>query len=143
MSSESIFTNMFSLLKAAQPHLQWPVSLTLPHLKFDDLALSPTLSTDGACPTQIASSEPSAFSIQESRRVDKQESLSSLFSEATTDDGTTKLRKTPKPRKRRKAWLCKHVGSAHYAKGICQFCYLKTYHSKRKERLREEHEEES
>jgi hypothetical protein len=107
----NIFTNMPSLLNPTPAVARWPLSLVLPQIDFVGY---------------LQTMHPQSTNLKPS--LQKEAALAQDFL-ALQD---TQQKKPRKARRRTKAWLCKHIGRSHYAKGICQFCYLKRYHAARK-----------
>lgn len=150
---------MPSLLKEVPEGAQWPLTLALPSIDFGVTLPSGELMENATTNPKTNYTHASDFKRLSGFRQTSDKPLegiaapfkSSIFNagyltstseikfeskDSATNLLNTSAKKQRKARKRTKAWLCKHYGSAHYAKGICQFCYLKRYHAERNEKLK-------
>jgi hypothetical protein len=107
-ATNSIFTNMFSLLTPPNPDAPWPLSLQLPRLY----------------PLEITGDEESTGRavITNCPHLSRKYYAKKMCSSCYHKYGRAK-----------RAWACEHKERLHYAKGVCQFCYLKNYYKRRRD----------
>lgn len=135
MNGSSIFTHMPSLLIATHPGAHWPVNLQLPEIDFGVRSSIPSEGESHLREDMIGLefiAPPLTSKSSNAIQAKSDISCKPRVSELTNIPEDKPIAKPRKARRRTKAWLCKHLASQHYAKGICQFCYLQRYNAARK-----------